>query len=181
MEKTYLAITLTSFLWLIAFIIIYIKFNSKIQHQNQQHFSNSENLLNTNNLKVENLLLDKANEYLTIYKKGFDDGKKSKKLEVVVYPWREEIDQSSFWKSKKSLKAGYQHQLYIDGAPSFQPHITVVEEIAHEKLNEQNIKEVFNRIDLILNALPNTDKLAVNVLSNSKDLILALVSQIKTK
>ena len=65
--------------------------------------------------------------------------------------------------------------------PCFEPHITVVEELTVDKLNEENINRAFNNLELVMNNIPNTGNVVVKVLGNGKDIATSLMNLTKKK
>lgn len=112
---------------------------------------------------------------------GYKDAQEKKEFSVQLTPWREEIDSSNFFKKRKSVKIGYKHQLFSNGLPCFDPHAIVVEEFTVDSLNEKNINRAFKNLELVMNNIPNTGNLAVNILGNGKELANNLLGMVKKK
>lgn len=145
---TLYVIIITSLLWLIITLAIYIAYSKKAQR----------------------ILMDSNESLRTAYEKGFKDSQDKKEFSVQISPWKEEVDSSNFFKNRKSVKIGYKYQLFSNGLPCLEPHTIVVEELSVDKLNEENIKNAFTNLELVMNNIPNTGNLAVKILGNSKDL-----------
>jgi hypothetical protein len=134
-----------------------------------------------NKNRTEKNLIQRNDDLRKNYDKGYADSESKKELSVQIIPWKEEIDSSTLFKNKKTIKVGYKHQLFSNGMPCFEPNITIVEELIVDKLNEENIKKAFSNLELIMNNIPNTGSVAVKVLGNGKDLANSLLNLTKRK
>lgn len=154
MDNTILyAILTTSLIWLLITLGIYISYLRKVRK-----------------------ILSETNENLRAsYEKGYQASQEKKEFSVQISPWKEEVDSSSFFKNKKSVKIGYKYQLFSNGLPCLEPHTIVVEELSVDKLNEENIEKAFNNLELVMNNIPNTGNLAVKILGNGRDLATNLL------
>lgn len=176
-----LTILITSLIWIIISIVIYVvakKQTEKILLDANEQMRNSHSDFTK---KLKNVLNEKNSELRKTYDNGYSDAQKNKELSVQIIPWKEEIDSSTLFKNKKSVKVGYKHQLFSNGMPCFEPHVTVVEEITVDKLNEENINRVFTNLELVMNNIPNTGSVAVSVLGNGKDIASSLLNLTKKK
>ena len=176
-----LAIALTSLIWLIISIIVFYQSKRRTEKILTDSIQNIKGLKSEYDKKLEELLKGKHEELIKNYEKGYSDSENKKDLSIQIFPWKEETDTSTLWKNRKSVKIGYKHQLFSNGIPCFEPHISVVEEITIDKLNEENIKRVFDNLDLVINNIPNTGNIGVKVIGSAKDLANTLISQIKKK
>jgi len=182
MEKDILIpILITSLIWLIIVLIVYFRTKSRTEKIFESTNKKLEGINSDFNKKLEKLLAEKNSELKASYEKGYSDSENKKELSVQIIPWKEEIDSSTLFKSKKSIKVGYKHQLFSNGMPCFEPHITVVEELTVDKLNEENINRAFNNLELVMNNIPNTGNVAVKVLGNGKDIATSLMNLTKKK
>lgn len=182
MDRTILiTILISSLIWIIISIIIYVM--SKKRTENMLIASKEELKIAHSEFtnKLETLLIDKNEELRISYNNGFLDAENKKGLSIQIIPWKEEIDSSTLFKNKKSIKVGYKHQLFSNGMPCFEPHITVVEEINLDKMNEENIHRAFDNLELVMNNIPNTGNVAVKVLGTGKDMAQSLLKLIKKK
>lgn len=150
------SVSATSFIWLL--ILYYINYSNKKEVRAIEAEHNS---------KIEHLLTTKHAELRESYEKGALDADMKKDLTVVVRPWREETENGSFWKNKKSVKVGYSHQLYSNGVPCMDPYITVCEEVSVEKTNQDNINAALQRVDLLIANLPIAKFSALPILSSA--------------
>ncbi len=180
-KEILLTILITSLIWIIILIFLYAKNKNRTEQILVDGNENSSRINLEFNKKLENLLTEKNVELRKSYENGYSDSESKKELSVQIIPWKEEIDSSTLFKNKKSIKVGYKHQLFSNGMPCFEPHITVVEEITIDKLNEENIKKAFSNLELIMNNIPNTGSVAVSVLGNGKDLASSLLNLTKRK
>tara|TARA_R110002124_G_scaffold106808_2_gene258949 strand:+ start:212 stop:763 length:552 start_codon:yes stop_codon:yes gene_type:complete len=182
MEKDILIpILITSLIWLIIVLIVYFQTKSRTEKIFENTNKKLEGINFDFNKKLEKLLAEKNSELKASYEKGYSDSENKKELSVQIIPWKEEIDSSTLFKNKKSIKVGYKHQLFSNGMPCFEPHITVVEELTVDKLNEENINRAFNNLELVMNNIPNTGNVAVKVLGNGKDIAASLMNLTKKK
>lgn len=168
------SIVITSLIWILISMVIYISYTKKLQKDlkaSQESFT----------LELEKILDDKNGDLRDSYELGYKDAQKKKEISVQLTPWKEEVDSSSFFKNRKSVKIGYKYQLFSNGLPCFDPHTIVVEELTVDRLNEENINKAFNNLELVMNNIPNTGNLAVKILGNSKDLAKNLLGMVKKK
>jgi len=179
-KEILLTILITSLIWIIIFIFLYVKNKNRTEKILVDGIKNLSRINSEFNKKLENLLTEKNEELRKSYEKGYSDSESKKELSVQIIPWKEEIDSSTLFKNKKSIKVGYKHQLFSNGMPCFEPHITIVE-LTIDKLNEENIKKAFSNLELIMNNIPNTGSVAVSVLGNGKDLANSLLNLTKQK
>lgn len=179
--NTLLTISFTSLLWIIISLIIYLgakkrtekilmDFNEKLNTAQVEFTQKLEEALNIKNTELRNS-----------YDSGYLDAKEKKDFSVQIIPWKEEVDISTFFKNQKTIKVGYKHQLFSNGMPCFQPHITVVEELSAESLNKENIERVIAALEFAIRNIPHHGSLAVNVLSNGTDIGKSLLDLIKKK
>lgn len=181
LENTLLAILITSLLWIILSMILYIGSKKRIEKILTQANENQKASQTAFTQKLEEALNIKNTELRDSYNSGYADAKEKKELSVQIIPWKEEIDSSTFFKNKKSIKLGYKHQLFSNGMPCFEPHITVVEELTVDKLNEENINRALTNLELAMNHIPNTGSIAVKVLGSGKDIGKSLLELVKKK
>lgn len=173
-NTTLYIILITSLIWILISLVIYISSTKKLQKNlkiSQDDFT----------VKLEKILSDKNEELRDSYEMGYKDSQERKEFSVQLMPWKEEIDSSSFFKNKKSVKIGYKYQLFSNGLPCFDPHTIVVEELTVDRLNEENINKAFSNLELVMNNIPNTGNLAVKVLGNGKELANNLLGMVKKK
>lgn len=175
--QLYLAIIITSLIWIIVTFIIYFNSNKKVETILRKTNLNLEKLNSEFNVKLENLLKSQNEKITESFNKGYSESENKKELSIEIIPWKEEFDSGSFFKNKRSLKTGYKRQLLFNGMPCFEPHLTIVEEITVEKLNEENITRVFNNLDLVMNNIPNTGNLIQKISGSAKDLGKTLINQ----
>ena len=176
-----LAILITSLLWIILSIVLYVaskRRTEKILMEANENLKSSQAAFSE---KLEEALNIKNTELRDSYNSGYADAKEKKELSVQIIPWKEAVDSSNFFKNKKSIKVGYKHQLFSNGMPCFEPHITVVEELTVDSLNEENIKRVLTNLELVMNHIPNTGSIAVNVLGSGKEIGQSLLEMVKKK
>lgn len=176
-----LTILITSLIWVIISLLIYVaskRRTEKILTDSNDQLKSSQTEFAT---KLENILNDRNMELQVSYDNGYVDAKNKKELSVQIIPWKEEIDSSTFFKNKKSIKVGYKHQLFSNGMPCFEPHVTVVEELTVDKLNEENINRALTNLELVMTNIPNTGSVAVKVLGNGKDIAQSLLTLAKKK
>lgn len=171
MDNTILyAILMTSLIWLLISLVIYISYTKKLRkvliESNDQLKVSQEAFT----LKLEDILNERNLELRDSYEKGYKDSQAKKEFSVQVSPWKEEIDSSNFFKNKKSVKIGYKYQLFSNGLPCLEPHTIVVDELTVDKLNEENVERAFSNLELVMNNIPNTGNLAVKILGNGKEL-----------
>ncbi len=174
-----LAILITSLIWILISVAIY-GFFSKKSHKILLDSNEKLHILNRDfSERLENLLKEKNQEVRTSYEMGYNDASVKNGFSVQLLPWTEEIDSSSFFKNKKSVKIGYKYQLFSQGLPCLQPHTIVVEELIVDKLNEENINRAFDNLELAMSNIPNSGNLAVKILGNSKQLAGGLLKLVK--
>lgn len=172
-------ILITSLVWIVIAVAIYVIFSRK----SNRHLSLSSKELQASNKafseKLEKILNDKNHEIRESYESGFKEATEKNGFSIQILPWTEEMDSSSFFKNKKSVKIGYKYQLFSQGLPCLQPHTIIVEELTVDKLNEENINRAFDNLELAMNNIPNAGNLAVNILGNSKQLASGLLKLVK--
>lgn len=176
-----LTILITSLIWVIISLLIYVvtkRRTEKILIESNEKLKSSHTEFAG---KLENILSERNMELQVSYDNGYIDAKNKKELSVQIIPWKEEIDSSTFFKNKKSIKLGYKHQLFSNGMPCFEPHVTVVEELTVDKLNEENINRALTNLELVMTNIPNTGSVAVNVLGSGKDIAQSLLTLAKKK
>lgn len=180
-NNTLITILITSLLWIILSMILYIGSKKRVEKILTQANENQKDSHTAFTQKLEDALNIKNSELRNSYESGYADAIAKKDLSVQIIPWKEEIDSSNFFKNKKSIKIGYKHQLFSNGMPCFEPHITVVEELSVDSLNEENINRVLTNLELAMNHIPNTGSIAVSVLGSGKDIGKSLLSLGKKK
>ncbi|MGO3183231.1 MAG: hypothetical protein ACTIJ9_10395 [Aequorivita sp.] len=168
------AILITSLIWILISLAIYISYTKKLA-------KNLKSVQDDFTSKLENILGERNEELRDSYETGYQDAQDKKEFSVQLTPWKEEVDSSNFFKNRKSVKIGYKYQLFSNGLPCFDPHRIVVEELTVDSLNEQNINKAFKNLELVMNNIPNTGNLAVNILGNGKDLANNLLGMVKKK
>lgn len=169
-DNILVTILFTSLIWILIAIAIYIFYSKKNQKTLLESNEKSQAANQVFAEKLEGLLSDKNDELRESYDSGYTEASEKKGFSVQIIPWTEQIDSSSFFKNKKSVKIGYKYQLFSQGLPCLQPHIMIVEEMSMDKLNEENIDRAFNNLELAMNNIPNAGNLAVKILGNSRDL-----------
>jgi len=180
-KEILLTLLISSLLWIILLIFLYIK-NKNLREKMLTDQNEKLSQINSEyNKKLESILTERNEELRKSYEKGYAASEAKKELSVQISPWKEEIDSRTLFKNKKSVKVGYKHQLFSNGMPCFEPHITVIEEITLDQLNEEHIKKTFSNLELIMNTIPNTGSMAVSVLGNGKDLANSLLRLTKRK
>lgn len=176
-----LTILITSLLWIIISIILYVASKRRTEKILLEANENLKASHTSFTHKLEDALNIKNTALRSSYDSGYADAIEKKDLSVQIIPWKEEIDSSTFFKNKKSIKVGYKHQLFSNGMPCFEPHITVVEELTVDKLNEENINRVLTNLELAMNHIPNTGSIAVSVLGSGKEIGKSLLELVKKK
>ncbi len=176
-----LTVLITSLLWIIISILIYVSSKRRTERILTAANENLTKTQSTFTKKLELALNERNTALRNSYESGYEAAEAKKELSVQIIPWKEEIDSSNFFKSKKSIKVGYKHQLFSNGMPCFEPHITVVEEITVDKLNEENINRALTNLELVMNNIPNTGSVAVKVLGSGKDIAQSLLGLAKKK
>ena len=176
-----LAILITSLVWVIILMTIYVGAKKRTEKLLLEANENLKNVHADFTLKLEDALVIKSTELRHSYNSGYLDATEKKELSVQIIPWKEEVDSSTFFKNKKSIKVGYKHQLFSNGMPCFEPHITVVEELRVDSLNEENINRAMTNLELVMSKIPNTGSIAVNVLGSGKDIGKSLLGLAKKK
>lgn len=180
-KDIFIPILMTSLLWGIIVITVYYRTKSQTQKFLKDSNRRLQEIQADYNKKLEDLLNEKNSELRNAYNEGFSAAESKKDLSVQIIPWKEEIDSSTLFKNKKSVKIGYKHQLFSNGMPCFEPQVTVIEEITIDALNEENVNRAFKNLEMVMNNIPNTGKIAVNVLGNGKDLAQSLLKLAKKK
>lgn len=174
-------ILLTSLIWLLVAVAIYIYSIKRIQktiiEANEKLKLDREAFAS----KLEGILSVKNKELQESYAAGYKDSQDKKELSVQVSPWKEEVDSSNFFKNKRSIKIGYKYQLFSNGLPCLEPHTIVVDELSIDKLNEENIERAFSNLEMIMNSIPNTGSLAVKILGNGREWTKSLLRLAKKK
>lgn len=172
-------ILITSLIWMgiaIAIYVIFSKKSNRVLSLSTQELQASNKAFSE---KLEKILNEKNHEIRESYELGFNDATEKNGFSIQILPWTEELDSSSFFKNKKSVKIGYKYQLFSQGLPCLQPHIIVVEELTVDKLNEENINRAFDNLELAMNNIPNAGNLAIKILGNSKQLASGLLKLVK--
>lgn len=182
MDRTILmSILITSLICIILALIIYVIIKRRTESILIDSNERIKSLTTEFSKDLEKILNEKNAELRDSYNKGYADAEAKKELAVNIIPWKEEIDSSTFFKNKKSVKIGYKHQLFSNGMPCFEPHITVVEELSVDALNEENINRAFTNLELVMNNIPNTGSVAVRVLGGGKDIATSLLKLVSKK
>lgn len=179
--KTLQAILITSLIWIIISGFIYMRSRRRTEKILLEANENLAATQATFTQKLEHALNERNTALQEAYESGYKAAEAKKELSVQIIPWKEEIDTSNFFKNRRSIKIGYKHQLFSNGMPCFEPHITVVEEIAADTLNEENINRVLTNLELVMNNIPNTGAIAVSVLGSGKDIGKSLLKLTKKK
>ena len=180
-KEILLTLLISSLLWIIILIIIYVKNKNRTEKNIAKQHENVSQINSEYNKKLESILTERNEDLRQSYEKGYADAESKKELSVQISPWKEEMESRTLFKNKKSVKVGYKHQLFSNGMPCFEPHITVIEELTVDKLNEEHIKKTFSNLELIMNNIPNTGSVAVSILGNGKDLANSLLNMTKRK
>lgn len=180
-EDIAITVLITSLSWLVVSLLVYIISKKRSEKILLDYTAKLQAISFDFATRNETILQEKDSELHKSYKRGYDDSESRKELTVQIVPWKEEIDSSTFFKHKKSVKVGYKHQLFSNGMPCFEPHITVVEEIQVDKLNEENIHRAFSNLEMVMNNIPNTGSIAVKVLGNGKELAGSLLKLAQKK
>lgn len=175
------AILITSLIWIFIALAIYIFFSRKIEKIQLGLFDKLRKTSEEFNSRHEGILREKNEELRTSYESGYIDAKENQGFSVQIMPWTEQIESSSFFKNKKSIKIGYKYQLFSQGLPCLQPHTIVVEELTVDRLNEENINRALNNLELAMNNIPNTGNLAVKLLGSGESLASGLLEMAKKK
>ncbi len=180
MDKDILMILLiTSLIWMAIAIAVYVVFSRKSDRAQLKFNSELRASNRAFSERLEKILNDKNEALRNSYEAGFKDATEKNVFSIQIMPWTEELDSSSFFKNKKSVKIGYKYQLFSQGLPCLQPHTVVVEELTVDKLNEENVKRAFDNLELAINNIPNAGNLAVTILGNSKQLASGLLKLVK--
>lgn len=172
-------ILITSLIWILIAVAVYIFVSKKSQKVFLESNEKLKAATDHFNNKLEEILRETNEELRTSYEKGYLDAQDKKGFSVQIMPWTEEIDSSSFFKNKKSVKIGYKYQLFSQGLPCLQPHTIVVEELTVDKLNEENIDRAFTNLELAMNNIPNTGNMVVKLLGNGRELAGGLLKLVK--
>ena len=176
-----LTILITSLVWVIISMFIYVRSKRRTERILTEVNENLKRGQEVFTEKLEQALNERNTALSTAYDSGYAEAKKKKDLSVQIIPWKEEVDSSNFFKNKKSIKVGYKHQLFSNGMPCFEPHITVVEELTVDSLNEENINRALTNLELAMNHIPNTGSIAVSVLGSGKEIGKSLLGLAKKK
>ncbi|MFD3000392.1 hypothetical protein ACFS7Z_08485 [Pontibacter toksunensis] len=177
--ETILTIAVTSLIWVCVLAFLYYKFNYKTERTIRDSKDELKKVVADYQSMYELIMSSKNNEIKNSYDKGFLDAETNKGLTVIVAPWKEEIENNTFWKNKKSLKVGYKYQLFSNGIPCFEPHITVVEEISLDNINNENVSRAFENLESILAKIPNVSSPSVKVLGDAMGLISSSLTRTK--
>ncbi|MFB9058147.1 hypothetical protein ACFFU9_15490 [Mariniflexile ostreae] len=182
MDSTILIpVLITSLIWIIISIIVYVVSKKRTEHILRASNEKLEQAHTEFTNKLETLLYKKNEALREAYNNGFLDAETKKGLSIQIIPWKEEVNSSTLFKNKKSIKVGYKHQLFSNGMPCFEPHITVVEDINLDQLNEEHVHRVFDNLELVMNTIPNTGHIAVKVLGSGKDMAQSILKLAKKK
>lgn len=114
-----------------------------------------------NNLKEKN-----RETNLDEYNKGFENGVKQSAIDVQITPIKKVIDDKGMFSTKKSIQLGYSYRLFSHGIPCLEPHEVIVESISSSELNEENIKIAIEKIEDIIERIPNPSMQMVGSLKN---------------
>lgn len=120
-----------------------------------------ENEKTLNDLKEENRKIINSE-----YKKGFDDAVQQSAIDVQITPIKRIEKDKGYFTSKNIINLGYSYQLFNRGIPCLEPHEVIVESISSKKLNEENIKIAIEKIEAIIDRIPNPSIQMVGSLKN---------------
>lgn len=123
-----------------------------------------ENEKTLNDLKERNRIIINSE-----YNKGFDEGVKQSAIDVQITPIKRITDEKGVFTNKKIINLGYSYQLFSRGIPCLEPREVIVESISSKELNEENIKIAIEKIEDIIDRIPNPSIQMVGSLKNFKE------------
>lgn len=143
----------------------------RINALKQEHFSN-----------IRDLTEDKELELRESYNRGSSDAIRNMGFSVQVTPFKEESDLSNLIKNKRSIKVGYKYQLFVNDIPCFEPHVTIVDEIATDNINQANIDRILGLLETTMGTLQGMTMagLPLKVVSSGK-MLLSLFTEFNKK
>jgi len=65
-------------------------------------------------------------------------------LTLVTYPYKEDHAKNGMWDERR-IEVGYKYQLFVNGAPCFQPHVVITDVLTKKDLNGERIDYAFSR------------------------------------
>jgi hypothetical protein len=129
------------FLGFLIFIPIFSIFHMrKIKNTEIQHKSIIDKMLFDFNEKEEklNTEIQKAKDH---------------ELTVLAYPWKEEHGDDGWISDDRSVKVGYQYQLFIRGIPCFEPHKVVLEHLHKKQTNPKKVAQALEQSLTVIQAI----------------------------
>ena len=168
------SIIITSLVW--GILALYLWHSIKeIRLSKEKELSN----LQLEHEKTINRIKEKFTvENRTEFDRGFESAKNSSNFKIQVEPYKNISGEKRLFNDKQILEIGYVYRLFVDGVPSLDPHIQIVQRIKKNEINEQNIKIAIDKIYDIIGKVPSPH---LKVVGNIKDFGSNMLTSFKKK
>lgn len=100
-------------------------------------------------------------------------------LTLVTYPYKEEHGENGMIFDERRVEIGYKYQLFVNGAPCFQPHIVPTDTLTKKDINGERIDYAIKRATEIVLQLSELHP-AIKALKSGSD-VTATVKKLITK
>ena len=100
-------------------------------------------------------------------------------LTLVTYPYKLEHGENGVIFDERRVEIGYKYQLFVNGAPCFQPHVVITDTLTKKDINGERISNALQQATDMVMQLSQLHP-AIKALNSSSD-VSAAVQKLLTK
>ena len=151
------------------------KSNFKQFHEQQVNFQHKIAVLKEHSTTEINNLKDfHSAELRQEFEQGDNIGSTISKIDVQITPFKRSIKKGNFISKFESYECGYKYQLFSNGLPCLEPKEVIFDIISVKDINEENVNNLLEKLNNIINKIPNSNLQLAETLSSFKNGLLSL-------